>query len=75
MVDEIGSMELLSERFRELLPRIFGARRLLATVHAKPDPVTDALKQRDDVHVLEVPGADPEQLAELVWSDVSATHI
>jgi nucleoside-triphosphatase len=54
VVDEIGRMELLSERFRALIPEIFAAPRLLATVHTRADPLTDGLKQRRDVMVVEV---------------------
>ena len=57
IVDEIGKMELLSERFRDLLPSILEAPRVLATIHAHRHPVTDAIRSRPDVHLVEVSGA------------------
>lgn len=54
VVDEIGKMELASDRFRELLPQVFGAPRVVATVHAHRHPLTDELKRRSDVRLVEV---------------------
>lgn len=54
VVDEIGKMELLSDRFRELLPAVFDSPRVVATMHAHQHPVTDDLRGRPDVHVFEV---------------------
>jgi nucleoside-triphosphatase len=54
VVDEIGKMELLSEPFRELLRAVFSSPRVVATMHAHHHPVTDELRHRTDVHVLEV---------------------
>lgn len=54
VVDEIGKMELLSSEFRALLPELFLAPRLVATVQAHHHPVTDELTTRSDVHLLEL---------------------
>jgi nucleoside-triphosphatase THEP1 len=54
VVDEIGRMELLSEAFRELVPDVLSASRLLATVPEHRHPVTDDLKRRPDVHLVQV---------------------
>jgi nucleoside-triphosphatase len=54
VVDEIGRMELLSSRFRELLTQIFESPRVLATVPVHSDPATDELKTRPDVRVINV---------------------
>lgn len=53
LLDEIGKMELFSESFRRLLNDCFSAPvPILATVHLRPHPFTDALKARRDVEVL-----------------------
>jgi nucleoside-triphosphatase len=62
VVDEIGKMELLSERFVRLIGAIFGAPRLLATVQSAHHAVTDALKVRSDVEVVHLPVADRDEL-------------
>lgn len=54
VVDEIGKMELLSDAFRSLIPEIFAAPRLVATVQAQPHPLTAPLKERRDVHLVEI---------------------
>src|SRR3990172_3168811 len=38
VVDEIGKMELLSDRFRDLLPKVFETDRLLAPIHMHHPP-------------------------------------
>jgi nucleoside-triphosphatase len=62
VIDEIGKMELLSSRFRELVGEVFESPRVLATVHARPDPFTDALKRRGDIKLVALPAADRAQL-------------
>ena len=73
IVDEIGKMELLSPRFRELVPRIFDAPCVLATVGDHHDPILDALRGRDDVIGMPVYARDidPDDLADVV-TDVRA---
>lgn len=66
VVDEIGKMELLSAAFRDLLDEIFEAPRVLATVHAHSDSLTDGLKQRSDVHVVEVDRSKRAEQAEAI---------
>lgn len=63
VVDEIGKMELLSERFSALVPRIMGAERVLATAPAHSDPFSDALKARTDIYLVELPSSDRAELA------------
>jgi nucleoside-triphosphatase THEP1 len=74
VIDEIGKMELLSQPFRELVPRIFGSPCVLATVGDHHDPVIDDLRRRGDVHTLPVHAreVDPDWIADLV-TDVHAS--
>ena len=73
VVDEIGKMELLSPAFRDLVPRIFDAPCVLATVGDHHDPLLDELRRRDDVVTLPVFGRDldTDALADIV-TDVRA---
>jgi nucleoside-triphosphatase len=53
VIDEIGQMELYSDRFAQAVLHLFEQDlRLVATVHARPHPVTDSLKSRPGVTVL-----------------------
>jgi nucleoside-triphosphatase len=75
VIDEIGKMELLSARFRELLPRIFEVPRLLATIHQHRHPATDALKARPDVRLITIGphnrGELADELADLVTAEAA----
>lgn len=67
IIDELGQMELFSPAFigsvNALLDQPIP---LVATIHARQHPVTDAIKQRPDTEVLEVhPGHAEELLAHL----------
>ncbi|HXF74215.1 MAG TPA: NTPase, partial [Actinomycetota bacterium] len=63
LVDELGKMELASERFRaavgDLLERPLP---VVATVHVHRHPFTDALLARADVDVVEVTPANRDRL-------------
>jgi nucleoside-triphosphatase len=78
VVDEIGKMELLSEKFRELLPAIFAAPRVLATVHQHRHPASDPLKTRPDVRLITIGphnrGELAGTLADLVVADVYSSR-
>lgn len=65
VIDEIGTMELLSSRFRDLLARAMDAPRVLATVHARRHPTSDWVKQRVDVRIVDLSetGRDPDLAA------------
>jgi nucleoside-triphosphatase len=55
VVDELGKMELASERFRDAFTELFDASTpVVATVHAFAHPFTDALKRRAGVERLRV---------------------
>jgi nucleoside-triphosphatase len=65
--DEIGKMELLSPAFRELVPKIFEAQRVLATVPTAPIPLIEAVKRRPDVLLVTVdPTLEPAEIADAV---------
>jgi nucleoside-triphosphatase len=69
LIDELGKMELASERFRETVARLLDLPvDLVATVHLFHDPFTDALKKRPDVERVRVTHDSrdelPEQLAD-----------
>jgi nucleoside-triphosphatase len=55
VIDELGKMELASERFRDRVSTLLERDvRLIATVHAHRHPFTDRIKRRPDVDVLAV---------------------
>ena len=55
LIDELGKMELASERFRETVLALFdGDVPIVATVHTFRHAFTDALKARPDVSLLKL---------------------
>jgi nucleoside-triphosphatase len=76
VIDEIGRMELLSDAFRALIDPLFTAPRVIASVHAHPHPVTDALKARPDICLIEVERGrrheQADEIADLVGAPTPA---
>jgi nucleoside-triphosphatase len=68
LIDELGKMELASERFRESVLALFDSDvPIVATVHTFRHPFTDALKARPEVSTVRLTAANrdglPEELA------------
>jgi nucleoside-triphosphatase len=69
VIDEIGPMELLSPRFRQVVLEVLESRSsLLATVVQRSTPFTDALKRRQQVTLLEVRPDNREALSARILS-------
>jgi nucleoside-triphosphatase len=67
LIDELGKMELASERFAEAVRALFdGPAPIVATVHTARHPVTDELKRRGETVRLTARNRDalPEELAQ-----------
>jgi len=54
IIDEIGKMELLSEKFREAVLMALDTKKVLGTVKGSGDEFTDKIKEREDTDVIEV---------------------
>lgn len=55
VIDEIGKMELLSERFKEAaLAAIYSGKKVLGTIMLASNPWTDALRARPEVKLVTV---------------------
>jgi nucleoside-triphosphatase len=69
VIDELGTMELASARFRDAVSRLFATDvPIVATVHTFRHPFTDELKRRADVVLIRLSKANrdglPDELAE-----------
>jgi nucleoside-triphosphatase len=64
VIDEIGPMELYSEKFKHAVNAAFeSGKPVLAIVHAKAsDPLIALIKQREDAEVFTVTGANRDEL-------------
>ena len=56
VIDEIGKMELFSERFQEMVEHILAQdkRHLLGVIHQGREPFAASVRQREDVEVMAV---------------------
>jgi nucleoside-triphosphatase len=63
LIDELGKMELASERFGEAVRELFdGAAPIVATVHTARHPFTDELKRRPEVETVRLTAANRDRL-------------
>ncbi|MFC5144932.1 nucleoside-triphosphatase [Streptomyces aureoversilis] len=63
LIDELGGMELSSSAFREAVEELLTADiDVVATVHARHDPFTDALKQHAGIEVVHVTARNRDAL-------------
>ena len=63
VIDELGKMELGSERFRDAVERLLDMPApLAATVHVARQPFTERLKRRPDVELIRLTAANRDEL-------------
>lgn len=71
LIDEIGKMELFSERFKEVILCCFDSNKpVVASVMAQSHPFVDSLKVRSDVKLLKVTKENRNQLTEILWQEI-----
>ena len=69
LIDELGKMELASERFRDAVLALFeGDVPVVATVHTFRHPFTDALKARPEVSLVKLTRSNRDGLPEELWN-------
>jgi len=73
-VDEIGPMELYSQRFKQAVRQALNSQKLvLAVVHAKAkDPLIDQAKQREDAEIFTVTLTNRDDLPEKLRKQASS---
>ena len=63
VIDEIGKMELLSPRFKEVVLKIVnGRKRILGTIMLAPHPWADSLKEHPQVSLVSVTRANYQEV-------------
>ena len=75
LIDELGKMELASERFAEAVKAAFDRPApIVATVHTARHPFTDELKRRPGVETLELTKANRDRLPEELAAKLSPSR-
>jgi nucleoside-triphosphatase len=76
LIDEIGKMELASERFREAVAALFERPvPIVATIHTARHPFTDRLKRRPDVSTVRLSAGNRDRLPEELAGRLSALSL
>jgi nucleoside-triphosphatase len=71
VIDEIGRMELLSSRFREVvLTAVASNKCVLGTIMQAPDTFADRIKQHPSVRLFTVTNANRSQIAQTLLKDL-----
>ncbi len=63
VIDEIGKMELYSEKFRDVLERALDTGNVLGTIMGKNNYFTKKIKEREDVEIISVDEDNRDTLA------------
>lgn len=72
LIDEIGKMELFSERFKETVLDCFSSvKPVIATVMSKPHPFVDQLKSRLDVELIRVTSENRNKLVSRLIREIT----
>jgi len=67
VIDEIGKMELFSNRFRTLIHDVLNSdKQVFASIASKGEKFIREIKQRSDIHLLEVTQGNREQLPDKI---------
>lgn len=68
VIDEIARMELASAAFLDALASVLdSAASVVATVHVNEHPVTDKLKKRSDIELIEVTESNRDELPSRIY--------
>jgi nucleoside-triphosphatase len=74
VIDELGRMELFSEKFQRCVQRTLDrAQLVLGVVQRRANPFTDAVKSRSDVLVIEVTETNRDRLPEEIIRRIKET--
>jgi nucleoside-triphosphatase len=74
LIDELGKMELASDRFRSVVEGLLEEPvALAATLHVARDPFTDRLRRRPDVKVIRLTAANRDDLPVVLAERLAAS--
>jgi nucleoside-triphosphatase len=73
LMDEIGKMECLSDRFRRLLKEVLGSEKwVIATIALKGRGMIEEVKMRNDVKMLEISERNRNHLSKEILKEMTA---
>ncbi len=76
IIDEIGKMETVSERFVRAVERAFaGGSTVIATIARHGNPFIEGIKQRPDARLFEVTRENRDSLAEVILKELACPGV
>ncbi|HIE34460.1 MAG TPA: NTPase [Candidatus Altiarchaeales archaeon] len=66
VIDEIGRMELFSEKFKKAVILALDTRRVLGTIKVSGDLFTDSIRRRDDTEIISVNLENRNSLVDMI---------
>ena len=71
VIDEIGKMEMFSEKFCDILDNIFDSRKpVIATIKAKDCKLTAKLKAREDVSIFHLTRENRDEMENIIQKEI-----
>ncbi|UCG34650.1 MAG: NAD(P)H-hydrate epimerase [Candidatus Omnitrophota bacterium] len=64
IIDELGKMELFSERFKEVVPKLLDKKKVLGTISVIEDPFLEKIRKRKDACILDMNKEGLEEVKE-----------
>ena len=75
IIDEIGKMECLSDRFKKLLREALGSEKwVIATIALKGSGLIAEVKQRQDIRLFEITQTNRDVLLSEILEEINAEH-
>lgn len=75
VIDEIGKMELFSEKFRQRVVEALDTKKVIATILERPDPFCDDIKKRKDVRMFTVTEENRNELVNTLKKELESLKI
>ncbi len=66
IIDEIGKMELFSQKFKQKVMEALDTGKVIATIMERPNPFADQIKRRKDVRLYTVTEENKNELADIL---------
>lgn len=70
VIDEIGKMELFSEKFKQKVIESLDTGKVIATIMERPHPFADKIKRRKDVKVVTVTEENRNELVDILKKEL-----
>ena len=75
IIDEIGKMELFSQKFKQKVIEALDTGKVIATIMERPNPFADQIKKRKDVNLYTVTEENRNELTDILRMEICKKYI